>query len=113
MFNSTTSAATATITASTFNFSGPANVVLNGGTITALNSGVIDIVGECINCATNLIGPFSVRAYVPPPIPPTDVSALGIIDVITLAELALGPFDVTVDENGNVVSTRRRLSQCY
>ena len=110
LINSTTSSATAAITANTFNFSGPGNVTLSGGTVTAANPSTINITGLCNNCTTNLIGPFTVTAYVPPPV---NFSALVVGDILTLSELSTGPFEAYVDESGALVLTRRRLNQCY
>ncbi|TFZ03339.1 filamentous hemagglutinin N-terminal domain-containing protein [Ramlibacter rhizophilus] len=60
----------ATINATTFSFTGPNALNLNGGTITVSNTGAISIDGVCVNCDTNLIGTFSIRSYVAPPPPP-------------------------------------------
>lgn len=100
--------ATASITTTTFNFTGSGAVNLAGGTITATAAGTINVLGLCNNCSTNLIGPFSVTAFVPPP---TNTSPAGSIQF--LSELASGLFDAYIDETGNLVLTRRRLNQCY
>lgn len=105
-----TPAAVAAINADTFNYYGAGNVALNGGTITVTTAGTITIGGICYNCTTNLFGPFSVTAYVPPP---TDFGALVTADVLALADLGIGLFDAFYDEDGELVLTNRRLNQCY
>lgn len=104
------SLATASIAATTFNFTGPGAVNLVGGTITASAGGSINVVGLCNNCGTNLIGPFSVTAFVPPP---TNFAAAVAGDILLMTELASGLFDAYIDETGTLVLTRRRLNQCY
>jgi hypothetical protein len=110
LVNSTTSSAVASIAADSFSFAGPGNVNLTGGTITVSTGGTIDVVGNCNGCDTNLIGPFSVTAFVPPP---TDFAALVAGEILTITDAAGGVFDVYVDEDGNLVLTTRRLNQCY
>ena len=111
LVNSTTSPATASITANSFAFAGPGNVNLSGGTITVATTGTIDITGTCNNCSTNLLpsGSFTVNAYVPPP---TDFTSLVTNQILTLTELT-GLYEITVDEDGNLILTGRRLNQCY
>ncbi len=109
LINSTTSIAAAAITAGTFNFAGPGNVNLTGGTITVTTGGTVNVTGTCNNCSTHLLGPFSVTAYVPPP---TDFGALVADSILTLTELT-GLFEVQFDESGELVLTSRRLNQCY
>jgi filamentous hemagglutinin family protein len=104
------SLATASIAATTFNFTGPGAVNLSGGTITATSGGAINVLGLCNNCSTNLVGPFSVTAFVPPP---TNFGAAVAGDILILSDLASGLFDAYIDETGNLVLTRRRLNQCY
>ena len=130
LYNSTTSSATSTITASNFNFSAVGTIVLNGGTITATNGGTFNsnVVPPgnptlfCVNCATNLFGLFffgtgasgSPLVGVPqPPVPQTGPGSIAAGDIAFLGEFAAGLFDLTFDESGNLVTTRRRLNQCY
>ncbi len=110
LVNSTTSSATASISAGTFNYYGPGAVSLQGGTITATAPSTINVTGLCTNCSTNLIGPFSVTAYVPPP---TDFGALIAGDILSLTNLTSDMFELVFDEDGNLVLTTRRLNQCY
>ena len=117
--NSTTSAATATITANTFSFTGPGSVLLNGGTVTVTTSGAVDYstAGDCLNCLTNLIGPFNIRRveFVPPQAQVADDGIIGLITaaVVALADGRDGPFRLAFDENGTLFFTNRRLNQCY
>lgn len=105
------SAAVAAINATVFNYFGNGNVNLNGGTITVTQAGTITINGTCFGCDTNLIGPFTVSAFIPPPL---DFGALVTADLLALADLAaVGVFDVFFDEDGNLVLSNRRLNQCY
>ena len=130
LYNSTTSSATSTITASNFNFSAVGTIVLNGGTITATNGGTFNsnVVPPgnptlfCINCPTNLFGLFffgtgadglPLVGVPQPPVPPTGPGTIAAGDVAYLGEFAAGLFDLTFDESGNLVTTRRRLNQCY
>lgn len=110
LVNSGTSSATSTISAGTFNYYGPGAVTLQGGTISATAPSTINVTGLCTNCSTNLIGPFSVTAYVPPP---TDFGALIAGDILSLANLTSDMFELVFDEDGNLVLTTRRLNQCY
>ncbi|MEP6969746.1 MAG: hypothetical protein ABJA49_04840, partial [Betaproteobacteria bacterium] len=103
-------AATAAIRASVFNYFGGGNVNLTGGTVTVSKSGTITITGICYNCDTNLFGPFSVFAYVPPP---TDYGALVTSDLLALADLGKGLFDAYYNEDGQLELRNRRLNQCY
>ena len=48
-----------------------------------------------------------------PPVPPTSPGTIAAGDVAYLGEFAAGLFDLTFDESGNLVTTRRRLNQCY
>jgi hypothetical protein len=110
LVNSTTSSATASISAGTFNFYGPGAVTLTGGTITATAPSTVSVTGLCTNCSTNLIGPFSVTSYVPPP---TDFGALIAGEILTMTNLTADMFELVFDENGNLVLTTKRLNQCY
>ena len=106
-------AATATIAATTFNFTGAGNVNLTGGTITGTAPSTINITGLCNNCSTNLFGPFSVTAFVPAVPLSTNFSALVANDILMLAQIAGWGVDAYIDENGYWVLTSRRLNQCY
>ncbi len=107
---STSSPATATITAGSFYYVGPGGVYLINGTITAPDGGSINVPLQCVNCDTNIFGPVQVTAYVPPPV---DYSALVAGDVTALAQLGGGIFEALFDDEGNLVFSRRRLSQCF
>lgn len=104
------SLATASIATTTFNFTGPGAVNLQGGTITATAPSTINVTGLCTNCSSNLIGPFSVTAYVPPP---TNFGALVASGILGLTDLTVDMFELVFDEDGNLVLTLRRLNQCY
>lgn len=110
LVNSTTSSATSSISAGTFNYYGPGAVNLQGGTITATAPSTINVTGLCTNCSSNLIGPFSVTAYVPPP---TNFGALVASGILGLTDLTVDMFELVFDEDGNLVLTLRRLNQCY
>ncbi len=103
-------AALASINADVFNFFGAGNVNLNGGTITVTQAGAITIPGICFSCDTNLIGPFKVSAFIPPPL---DFGAFATSNVLALADLGVGLFDAWLDEDGSLVLSNRRLNQCY
>ena len=130
LYNSTTSSATSTITASNFNFSAVGTINLIGGTITATNGGTFNsnVVPPgsptlfCVNCPTNLFGLFffgtgadgqPLVGSPPPPVPPTSPGTIAAGEIAYLGEFAAGLFDLTFDESGNLVTTRRRLNQCY
>jgi len=104
------SAAAAAITANVFNFFGGGNVFLTGGTITVTQAGTINITGICYSCDTNLFGPFSVFAFIPPP---TDFGALVANNLLALSDLGYGLFDAFYNEDGVLELRNRRLNQCY
>ncbi len=110
LFTTPASPATATITAGSFYYVGPGGVYLINGTITAPDGGSINVPLECVNCDINIFGPVEVNAYVPPPV---DYAALVAGDVTSLAELGGGLFEALFDDDGNLVFSRRRLSQCF
>ncbi len=104
------SAAVAAINASVFNYFGGGNVFLTGGTITVTQAGTINITGVCYSCNTNLFGPFSVFAYIPPP---TNYGALVANNVLSLSSLGYGQFDAFYNDDGELELRNRRLNQCY
>ncbi len=103
-------AALASINADVFNYFGAGNVNLSGGTITVTTAGAITITGICFSCDTNLFGPFSVSAFIPPPL---DFGAFATSNVLALADLGVGLFDAWLDADGSLVLSNRRLNQCY
>jgi trimeric autotransporter adhesin len=104
------SAAAAAITANVFNYFGAGNVNLTGGTITVSQAGTITITGICYSCGTNLFGPFSISAYIPPP---TDYGALVMAGLVSLSDLGMGLFEAFYNEDGQLELRNRRLNQCY
>jgi len=104
------SAAAAAITANVFNYFGGGNVFLTGGTITVTQAGTINITGICYSCDTNLFGPFSVFAFIPPP---TDFGALVANNLLALSDLGYGLFDAFYNKDGELELRNRRLNQCY
>jgi trimeric autotransporter adhesin len=104
------SAAAAAITANVFNYFGAGNVNLTGGTITVSQAGTITITGICYSCGTNLFGPFSITAYIPPP---TDYGALVMAGLVSLSDLGMGLFEAFYNEDGQLELRNRRLNQCY
>ena len=103
----------ATLTATNFSFLGSGAVDLSGGSITVTGSGSISVPGLCNFCDINLIGPFTVSAYVPPPI---NFAQLTTANITTLTELVLTDgyslwYEIAAD--GSLVLTNRRLNQCY
>ncbi len=104
------SAAAAAITANVFNYFGAGNVNLTGGTITVSQAGAITITGICYSCDTNLFGPFSISAYIPPP---TDYGALVMAGLVSLSDLGMGLFEAFYNEDGQLGLRNRRLNQCY
>jgi trimeric autotransporter adhesin len=104
------SAAAAAIIANVFNYFGAGNVNLTGGTITVSQAGTITITGICYSCGTNLFGPFSISAYIPPP---TDYGALVMAGLVSLSDLGVGLFEAYYNEDGQLELRNRRLNQCY
>ena len=113
LVNSSTSSATSTITAGTFNLFAPGNLILNGGTISVVNPSTIGIAGVCFGCETNLLplDLFTLQAGSPPP--PANFGAEVAGDILALGESSIDMFELAIDENGDLVFTRRRLNQCY
>ncbi|HSW19866.1 MAG TPA: hypothetical protein VLJ86_21790, partial [Ramlibacter sp.] len=118
-------AGVATISADTFNYVGDGNVFLTAGSIGVTTAGAIDIAGLCVNCDTNLFGPFIVKSFVPPVVPPPitlpfdpfviggELIRINNGDHISLAGLIPGAFQQLFLEDGTVITVRTRGTQCY
>lgn len=105
----------ATIVGGQVFFTGSGGVNLLGGTVTALQSGLIQIPnGTCLNCATHLIGPFTVRAYVPPESAGPAAAGLGWVtgQAVSLSELAEAGWELVPLADGQVLVRRRQANLC-
>jgi hypothetical protein len=99
----------ASIAATNFNYVGSQAVNLNGGTISVTGTGAVSVPGLCVNCPTNLIGNWTIDAYIPPP---TDFVSLMVGSVMMITDALGRTWELITLEDGSVIMTPTRRNQC-
>jgi len=96
--------------------SGPtANTNITAGLLNlAVTAGNLSLINSTVATSTITAGTFNYFSPPPaPPPPPTNFGAEVMADLLSLAELSSGMFELVFDENGDPVLRPRRLNQCY